>query len=326
MASHRTFAEQASHYFVRDHVAAPPPHIDAAAAWTGPDLTAARDRWMTELTDEEISELDTAARAAIERPMDDLDAHTAPLPGWQPRIDAWRAELSDGLGVVVLRGLPVRQWGTELSSYAYWILGHHLGTPGAQNPDGELLGHVTDYGESDRPMVRKYRTAGDIAVHCDSADVVGLLCLRTARKGGQSRIASSVTIYNTLADESPELAAELVEPFAIDRRGEERAGEQPWFNIAPCAWDGTRLRTFWHSDYMRSAERHDGVEFSSRRRAAIEAYDEIAARPETHLDMWLEEGDIQLISNHTVVHARTEYVDHADPDERRHLVRLWLSL
>ncbi|MEM1335235.1 MAG: TauD/TfdA family dioxygenase, partial [Actinomycetota bacterium] len=286
------------------------------------------DRWTIQLTAEEISELETAARAAIDaaRPMDDLDATTVPLPGWQPHIDEWRTELSTGLGVVLLRGLPVRDWGAEVSSYAYWILGHHLGTPGAQNPDGELLGHVIDYGEADRPMVRKYRTAGDIAVHCDAADVVGLLCLRTAKEGGQSRIASSVAIYNTLADEAPELAAELVEPFAVDRRGEEGAGEQPWFDIAPSAWDGQRLRTFWHSDYMRSAERHDGVDFSSRRRAAIEAYDEIAARPDTHVDMWLHEGDIQLISNHTVVHARTGYVDHDDPDERRHLLRLWLSL
>ena len=88
---------------------------------------------MSELTTAKISKLETAAGTAIDaaRPMDSLDALTVPLPVWQPRIEPWRAELSDGLGVVVLRGLPVRQWGAELSSYAYWILGHHLGTPAA---------------------------------------------------------------------------------------------------------------------------------------------------------------------------------------------------
>ncbi|NQY57637.1 MAG: TauD/TfdA family dioxygenase [Ilumatobacteraceae bacterium] len=256
---------------------------------------------MSELTTAKISKLETAAGTAIDaaRPMDSLDALTVPLPVWQPRIEPWRAELSDGLGVVVLRGLPVRQWGAELSSYAYWILGHHLGTPGAQNPDGELLGHVLDYGEADRPMVPKYRTAGDIVVHCDSADVVGLLCLRTAKEGGQSRIANSVAIYDILADETPELAAELIEPFAIDRRGEEGASQRGWFDIAPRAWDGTRLRTFWHSDYMRSAERHDDVEFSLRRRAAIEAFGEIAARPDTHVDMWLEARHPAHLQSHS---------------------------
>ena len=45
-----------------------------------------------------------------------------------------------------------------------------------------------------------------------------------------------------------------------------------------------------------------------------------------YLDMELEPGDIQWLSNHTVVHARTEYEDHAEPARRRHLLRLWLSI
>ncbi len=41
--------------------------------------------------------------------------------------------------------------------------------------------------------------------------------------------------------------------------------------------------------------------------------------------MELRPGDIQLISNHTIVHSRTAYVDHDDPQRRRHLLRLWLT-
>jgi hypothetical protein len=40
--------------------------------------------------------------------------------------------------------------------------------------------------------------------------------------------------------------------------------------------------------------------------------------------MNFEPGDVQLISNHTVVHARTAYED--APESERHLLRLWLSL
>ena len=39
----------------------------------------------------------------------------------------------------------------------------------------------------------------------------------------------------------------------------------------------------------------------------LDAYDEIASRPDVYLDMALARGDIQLLSNHTVVHARTAY-------------------
>jgi hypothetical protein len=42
--------------------------------------------------------------------------------------------------------------------------------------------------------------------------------------------------------------------------------------------------------------------------------------------MDLEPGDIQLLSNHTVLHARTAYVDHEQADRKRHLLRLWLSV
>jgi hypothetical protein len=43
------------------------------------------------------------------------------------------------------------------------------------------------------------------------------------------------------------------------------------------------------------------------------------------LHMVLEVGDIQFLSNEHVLHARTSYVDHAPPEPRRHLLRLWLS-
>jgi hypothetical protein len=32
------------------------------------------------------------------------------------------------------------------------------------------------------------------------------------------------------------------------------------------------------------------------------------------------------LSNHVVLHARTAYEDHPEPEKKRHLLRLWLSL
>ena len=43
-------------------------------------------------------------------------------------------------------------------------------------------------------------------------------------------------------------------------------------------------------------------------------------------DMDLQPGDIQLVSNHSVLHARTEYEEWPEPERKRHLLRLWLSL
>ncbi len=289
----------------------------------------ASERFVFALSAPEVDELgDCADRLFGDgTAMDDVVAAAVELPTLEARLSNWRDELRGGLGVVVLRGIPVRSWGTDKTSMAYWCLGHALGSPGQQNPQGELLGHVTDYrDDASAGLVRLYRTNDDIRFHCDAADVVGLLALRTAEEGGASRIASSTAIYNEIVRRRPDMATELFKPFIYDRRDEEAPGESPVFRVAPATWDGEMLRVFWHSDYMRSAVRHEGIDLSARRQEFIDLFDSIGSEPEMRLDMVFEEGDIQLISNHTVVHSRTAYVDSDEPDDRRHLLRLWLSL
>ena len=54
------------------------------------------------------------------------------------------------------------------------------------------------------------------------------------------------------------------------------------------------------------------------------AYDAIIHEPSMAVTMSLKPGDVQMVSNHTVLHARTAYVDSST--EKRHLLRLWLSM
>ena len=81
---------------------------------------------------------------------------------------------------------------------------------------------MVDTGEdASDPFVRLYRTASNIRYHCDAADVVALLCLNTAKRGGASRIVSSVSVFNELAKRRPDLVARLFEPFHLDIRDED---------------------------------------------------------------------------------------------------------
>lgn len=259
--------------------------------------------------------------------MQDVTRETFALPELSQRIMTWRKTIQSGRGFVVVRGLPVDTWGEEKTAYAYWGLGHHLGQPGAQNPQNELLGHVIDYGEEkDNPVVRRYRTSGHIDYHCDAADIVGLLCLQPAKSGGQSRILSSVAIFNAIAKTHPELIPRLFEPFFLDRRDEHGPGEPPAIPIPPCRWsEKSGLQTFYHSEYFRSASRLDGIEIDAQAMQILDLYDSLCLSPEFQLDMWLEKGDMQFISNHTIVHSRTAYKDWPEKERKRHLLRLWIS-
>jgi hypothetical protein len=328
-AGYLSFGEQALHYFRREHEGVALEPIAGPAAWRGAEM-ARCDDWQVRLGAAQIAELERAlagARATGRR-LEALRREDFPLPGLAAELAGWRRELRDGRGFLLVRGLPVGRWGDADAALVFWCLGLHLGRPGAQNPQGDLLGHVIDTGEEAvNPNVRRYRTAGDIAYHCDLADVVGLLCLRAARRGGASRIASSVAVYNELLRRRPDLVSRLYEPFPLDVRDEGREERLPTIPVPPCRHAGGRLRTFYHSDYFRSAQRHPSVpRFTEAERSLLDLYEEIASSPEFRLDMVFEPGDVQLISNHVVLHARTAYDDAPDPAHKRHLLRLWLSL
>ena len=46
---------------------------------------------------------------------------------------------------------------------------------------------------------------------------------------------------------------------------------------------------------------------------------------ELRLKMDFEPGDIQLLNNHIILHARSAYEDYPEPERKRHLLRLWLA-
>jgi hypothetical protein len=321
---YKTLTAQTLHYFSRpqEHVLREPLLIPAA--WRGEEQVN-RDDWHQELDAAQVAELDRAVSAAkaSDKPLSELTKDDFPLPTLERDVSLWRRQLQDGRGFQVIRGVPVERWSTQESEVFFWCLGQHLGIPGAQNPQRDLLGHVRDTGESP-DEVRHYRTRVNINFHCDAADVVGLLCLQKAKRGGKSRIVSSVAVYNELLRQRPDVVDRLYEPFAMDTKGE---GGVRYLPVRPCSYDSGRLRTFYHTDYFRSATDKNGRPILSESDLELlDLYNSIAESPGMVLDMDLEPGDVQLLSNHTVLHARTAFEDHAEPARRRRLLRLWLSL
>ena len=195
---YKTLTAQTIHYFARPQSRVLREPLDNAAAWKASDVLK-RDDWREVLSDADVAEIELAVAHAKQtgKPMGELTKRDFPLPTLGRKIDRWRQEVRSGRGFQVLRGAPVTRWSEADAELFFWCFGQHLGLPGAQNPQADLLGHVRDTGESP-DEVRHYRTRVNINFHCDAADVVGLLCLRQAKRGGLSRIASSVAVYNEL--------------------------------------------------------------------------------------------------------------------------------
>lgn len=307
---------------------APPARIDHAAAWVGEDLAAAPGRWTRTLTGAEIAEVDAAVAAVGDADLGALTAEAFPLPKLGPWLARLRAELIDGIGFSLITGLPVEDRPPRWAAAAFCGIGAHLGRARSQNAAGHLLGHVRDTGADPADAnTRIYQTAARQTFHTDSADCVGLLCLAEAREGGDSLLVSTVTLYNEMSARAPDLAARLFEPVATDRRGETPPGEKPFFTIPVLNWHEGRLTGVYQRQYLESAQRFaDAPRMDDDYVAALDLFDEIANDPRFHLAMRLRPGDMQFVYNHAMLHDRTGFTDWPEPERRRHLLRLWLSL
>jgi Taurine catabolism dioxygenase TauD, TfdA family len=302
--------------------------IVSPAAWRASDV-ADRAGWTATLTESDVAEIIRAVAHATAqgKSPDTLTRDDVPLGSLGERIAEWAATLRSGRGFVLVRGFPVGALTPAETELAYVGLGVHMGTPVSQDARGTLLGHVRDLGiPRTSPAVRLYTTTARQDFHTDGADIVGLLCLQRAKSGGESRIASAAAVYNEILRTQPDLLDVLYEPMYWDRNDEQAPGEPPFYALAPVRDVNGTPRIFYIGWYIRDAQRHAEVpRLTDAQRSAMDAIERIANDPAFYVEMDFQPGDIQLLNNAVILHAREAYVDDAAPERKRHLLRLWLS-
>jgi hypothetical protein len=305
--------------------------IADATAWRAADHAEDR-QWIVQWSTEALAELDAAVSTArcAGQTAATVTREAFPLPTVGSFLAAIRHDVEFGRGFVLLRGIPVQRYSAEDAGLLFRGIGCHIGDVVTQNAKGDLLGHVRDQGYADyrgRADIRGYQTRGRLEFHTDVVDIVGLMCLRAAREGGHSLIVSSTTIHNEMLRDTPLLLGLLYGSFLFDRRGEETPGQSPYF-VSPVysMHQGVLSCRPAVIEYIYSAEDKTGIRLSPAQRAALETFIGHALRKDLQLGMDLEPGDIQLLNNSVILHARTSFIDHEEPERRRHLLRLWLNV
>jgi hypothetical protein len=305
-----------------------PPLIESSSAWLGPQIST-QSEWIHRLDDDELRELEDAAQHCLAKSDDisQIRRQDFVLPRLGVRLRRIHEALIHGVGFALLRALPVTTWPRSVTAAVFFGIGQHLGFARPQNAKGHVLGHVIDMGlRADDPNVRIYQTHARQTFHTDSSDIVGLVCLQQARKGGDSALVSSNTIYNEMRRDYPALAAALFDPIATDRRGEVAAGQKPFFEIPVFTWHASMMSTIYQRQYIDSAQRFEGaMRLTPQHVEALDCFDALANDARLNFLMRLEAGDMQFVHNHTLLHDRTAFEDWAEPERKRHLLRLWLS-
>jgi alpha-ketoglutarate-dependent taurine dioxygenase len=285
------------------------------------------EEWSYALTERDVAELIDGIGAFRRKgaAIVNINQENFPLTALGDVLGDVRSELRDGRGFVLLRGFPVDRLDREEIAIAYLGLGQHIGSVIPQNGQGHVLGHVKDLGSDIADAsTRVYVTRADVRFHIDGCDLVGLLCLQTAKAGGESRIASSVTVYNRMLETRQDLVEALCDEFYISKNGELNPGEPPWHKQPIFAFADGYLSARGVGDYIFKAQELPGVPpLTAAQLEAMDVYFETVE--DCALDMTFGSGDIQLLNNRVIVHARRAFEDWPEPERKRHLLRLWLN-
>jgi Taurine catabolism dioxygenase TauD, TfdA family len=296
------------------------PLVNHPCMWTASSFTRARE-YVVLLDDDARASLLAAARAG---------AAVADETAARPIVElseAIRHELREGRGFVLLRGLPADAWGPELTRAASHVIAGLVGEPVSQTASGDRVVDVTDTTGLE-PSPRQFKTRQELRLHTDPAsDLMALTCIRPALSGGRSVLVSAPAVHNALLAEAPELLRSLYGGFHWHRFGEGRKEDPPYTE--------SRVPVFSFSDgrlacrYVRSpivaGHRDHGTPLTAEEVAALDAFDRVASSPAMRVDFTMQAGDMLIVNNLAVLHARTRFADAEAPEQRRLLLRYWLD-
>jgi hypothetical protein len=293
------------------------------AGWRGAELD--RDSLYWEFTPAHLAAIDELMERieAADLPFHEIRRRHFSHPALDRDLADLVAQIKNGPGLVIMRGFPVDKYDAEQMQAVYWGIGTHFGRGCSQSADGDYLGHVTNVAKASRG----YTTDRELSLHTDSAEIVGLLCVRDAKEGGLSLYASSLKVHEIIEREHPEYLAVLQRGFFCDRRGEEApddAAVTP-YRVPVYSTRAGLLSCRYVRGVIDKGAAALGIELNAQQKEALACLEEVARRDDVRFEVMLRPGEASFINNYELLHARTSFVDWDEPAKKRLLYRLWLE-
>ena len=306
--------------------------MNDARAWTATTVDEPAS-WHYTLSDECVAQLDGLLRDDAVIAADAITDFCIDgrLPACDRHLRAACNALEHGRGFFIIER-PCESWTVLQQLAAYWMLGQVLGSPVEQDVAGTLLFDVHDTGRCVTEGARFSVTNAESSFHTDSAfnpyppDHVGLLCLQTAKAGGQSQLVSGLALHDELLANHPQALRTLYNSFCFDRRGQFTADEPAVLENPIFAWDGRRLLMRYLHYYIEVGHEKAQRPLEPAQREALDLVESLVRKPEFRVEFQLERGQMLITNNRWILHNRTAFEDHPEPEKRRHYVRLWLSV
>ncbi|ORY71330.1 uncharacterized protein BCR38DRAFT_331655 [Pseudomassariella vexata] len=255
---------------------------------------------------------------------DDVTRERFPLPNLQKRLDGCAAEIHDGTGLCIIRGLDPRRYSVEDNIMIFLGVSSYIGGKrGLQNSKGAMLTHVTESKLWSVPREKRHgiHTNESLPFHSDmGCDILSLHVRQCAETGGRTCVASSADIYNHLAQTNPLAVHALARPDWPIQTCHTGASfvlspllayhkDKLILSVDPCRV-GPPPSACAGPVPSLTTEQHDAL-------AALQM-----AAHENQVPIDSQPGDFVYINNWSMLHAREPYQD--GETSARHLVRMWL--
>ncbi len=305
--------------------------IEGPATWMAAELTADTS-WERPFSGDELAALDDALQH-LRRVNPDLDLarmrpRDFPVPALTAEFESLRHRIVDGVGTMAYTGFPVRLYNEHELRAIWWGFNQHVGSAVSQSWRGDVIGDVRDIGTGIAGRAgRGYTSNAELNFHSDASDVTGLFFLHQGKAGGGSRMASSVAVHNEIMRRRPDLLAVLYQPFTVSWQSNEPPGAQPWYDMPVFGRAGNYVACALVRTNILLAEKNTGAPpLTPEQIEAVEYVVEVASEPQFWIERRFDAGTMWFCSNHSVLHMRTEFTDFDEPERKRHLLRIWLSL
>ncbi|HWA44704.1 MAG TPA: TauD/TfdA family dioxygenase [Hypericibacter adhaerens] len=316
--------------------------VTGPSVWRGTEIVASK-RWIRPMDPAISRGLIAAADTAREAGLDwsALTRARFQIPGLDEYCAAAREELENGSGMAKLTGLDFAGLDPRSHRHLWFGLGTHLGTILSQTNTGLLMKAIQDEGydvattqggvttdEAGKPFLSSHArtlTNGALRFHTDRCDVVGLFCVGQAAKGGVSKLCSTGAVHNEILKRRPDLLEVLYRPVPRTRFGEEKGGESSIYLLPVFGQREGRLTSHYSRTYIENAQQlPQAPRLTPLQVEALALLDQVAA--ELAFEMTLAAGEIQLLNNHVIYHARTAFENDAASGRVRSMLRLWFAM
>ena len=300
------------------------PISDIALAWEK-SLDESPDSFLIKLSKDSISEL-SKKKDIIQT------CEIADFPILQNEILELKQRcLIDGNGFFILDGISFANFSDQHVNEIFRIISTSLGQLYVQNIKNEKFVVITDEGKSMKTGGRYHQTKEGGSFHTDSPqwenvpDFIGLLCIRPAKIGGESKFVSSYTVHNQLIKLNPNFLQSLYKNFHFDKRNEFKKNESPTTFEPIFRYENNELKFRYLRNYIDDGQKLVNQPLTNEQNEILDELDKIIHDEKFAVSYNLHKFDMTFFNNHRIIHGRTSFEDFTDYDKKRYMVRAWIK-